>query len=71
MEVVLHQDNAMCHKSMKTMKKLHELGFELLSHAPCSPGLALSDFFLFSDLKRMPDGKKFSANEEIVAETDS
>ena len=38
---------------MKTMVKLNELSFELLLHPPCSPDLALSDYWLFSDLKKM------------------
>ena len=70
-KVLFHQDNAPSHKSMKTMAKLHELGFELLLHPPYSPDLAPSDFFLFSDLKRMLAGKKFSANEEVIAETEA
>lgn len=56
---------------MKTMDKLHELGFELLPHPPYSPDLALSDFFLFSDLKKMLAGQKFSTNEEVIAETEA
>lgn len=70
-KVLFHQDNAPCHKSMKTMAKLHELGFELLPHPPYSPDLAPSDFFLFSDLKRMLAGKKFKADEEVIAETEA
>ncbi|KAM8703159.1 hypothetical protein ACLKA7_007868 [Drosophila subpalustris] len=70
-KVLFHQDNAPSHKSMKTMAKLHELGFELLPHPPYSPDLAPSDFFLFSDLKRMLAGKKFSADEEVIAETEA
>ncbi|GFT70950.1 putative DD34D transposase [Trichonephila clavipes] len=61
-KVLLHQDNAQCHKSMKSMTKLHELGFELLLHPPYTPDLAPSDFFLFSDLKRMLAGQKFRAD---------
>jgi [histone H3]-lysine36 N-dimethyltransferase SETMAR len=59
-----------CHKSIKTTAKLHELGYELLSHRPYSPDLALSDLFLFADLRRMLAGKKFSTNEEEIAETE-
>jgi [histone H3]-lysine36 N-dimethyltransferase SETMAR len=70
-KVLFHQDNAPCHKSMKTMAKLHELGFELLLHPPYSPDLAPSDFFLFSDLKRMLAGQKFCADEEVIAETEA
>ncbi|GFT60749.1 histone-lysine N-methyltransferase SETMAR [Nephila pilipes] len=70
-KVLLHQDNAPCHKSVKTMAKIHELGFELLPHPPYSPDLAPRDYFLFSDLKRMLAGKKFSSNEEVIAETEA
>ena len=31
-EVLFHQDNAPCHKSMKKMVKLNKLSFELLPH---------------------------------------
>ena len=58
-KVLFDQDNAPCHKSLRTMAKIHELGFELLPHPPYSPDLASSDFFLFSDLKRMLAGTKF------------
>ena len=50
--VLFHQDNAPCHKSMKTMVRLNELGFELLSHPPDSPDLAPSDYWLFDDLEK-------------------
>jgi [histone H3]-lysine36 N-dimethyltransferase SETMAR len=59
------------HKSVKTTAKLHELGYELLPYPPYSPDLAPSDFFLFADLKRMLAGKKFSTNEEVIAETEA
>ena len=32
---------------------------------------APSDFFLFSDLKRMFAGKKFKSNDEVIAETEA
>ena len=51
--------------------KLQELGFELLPHPPYSPDLAPSDFFLFSNLKRMLAGKKFFADEEVFEETEA
>jgi len=70
-KVLFHQDNAPCHKSMKTMAKLNELRFELLTHPPYSPDLAPSDFFLFSDLKRMLAGKKFKSNDEVISETEA
>ncbi|GFU63963.1 mariner Mos1 transposase [Trichonephila clavipes] len=70
-KVLFHQDNGPCHKSMKSMAKLHELDFELFPHPPYSPDLAPSDFFLFSDLKRMLSGQKFRADEEVIAETEA
>ncbi|KAF7266255.1 hypothetical protein GWI33_020292 [Rhynchophorus ferrugineus] len=47
-KVLLHQDNAPCHKSVKTMVKIHEFGFELLAHPPYFPDLAPSDYFRIS-----------------------
>ncbi|XP_047129544.1 histone-lysine N-methyltransferase SETMAR-like [Hydra vulgaris] len=55
------RQDATCHKSINTMLELNELGFELLPHPPYSPDLAPSDFFLFSDLKRMLASNKFKA----------
>ncbi|XP_025162257.1 histone-lysine N-methyltransferase SETMAR-like [Harpegnathos saltator] len=45
--------------------------YELLPHPPYSPDLAPSDFFLFADLKRMLAGKKFSTDEEVIAEAEA
>ena len=70
-KVLFHQDNALCHKSMKMITKLHELGFELLPHPPYSPDLAPSDYFLFTNLKRMLAGKKFNVVEEVIAKTEA
>jgi [histone H3]-lysine36 N-dimethyltransferase SETMAR len=69
--VLFHQDNALCHKSIKTTANLHELGYELLPHPPDSPDLATSDFFLFADLKRITAGKKFSTNEEVIFDNEA
>lgn len=70
-KILFHQDNAPCHKSMKTMAKLNELGFDLLPHPPYSPDLAPSDYWLFADLKKMLQGKRFGSNEEVIAETEA
>ena len=70
-KVLFHQDNAPCHKSMETMVKLNELSFELLPHPPHSPNLASSDYWLFSDLKKILQGKRFGSNEEVIAETEA
>ena len=57
--VLFHQVNALCHKSIATMVKLHELHFELFPYPHNSPDLAPSDYRLFADLKRMLQGKRF------------
>jgi [histone H3]-lysine36 N-dimethyltransferase SETMAR len=55
-KVLFHQANELCHKSIKTTAKLHELGYELLPHPPYCLDLASSDFFLFAVLKSMLAG---------------
>lgn len=53
-KVIFHQNNASCHKSLRTGAKLYELGFELLSHPSYSPDLSVSAYWPFADLKRQP-----------------
>jgi histone-lysine N-methyltransferase SETMAR len=48
------------------MAKIHELWFELLDHPPYSPDLALSDFFVFPQLKNALGGQRFLSNEEAI-----
>ena len=68
-KVLFHRDYAPCHKSMKTMIKMNELSFDLLPHPPYSPDLASSVYWLFADLKKMLQGKRFGSNKEVIAET--
>ena len=70
-KVLFHQDNALCHKSIAMMANLDELLFKLLLHPPYSPDLAPSDYWLFADLKRMLQGKRFGSNEEVILETEA
>src|SRR5436189_5963504 len=65
-KILFHQDNAPSHTSAVAMAKIHELRFELLDHAPYSPDLAPSDFFLFPQLKFALGGQRFSSNEEAI-----
>ena len=51
--VLLHQDNAPAHNSLVAMSAVHDCGFELIDHPPYSPDLALSDNFLFPNLKNI------------------
>lgn len=67
-KVLLHHDNA--HSSGVVAAKLHELRYESLPHPPYSPDLAPCDFFLFPNMKKWLAGKKFSSNEEVIAETE-
>ena len=53
------------------MAKPHEFHFKLLLHPPDSPDLALSDYWLLADLKRMLQVKKFGSNDEVISETES
>ena len=70
-KVLFYQDNAPCHKSIATMAKLYELHFKLLLHPPYYPDLAPSDYWVFVDLKRMLQGKRFGSNEEVILETEA
>lgn len=70
-KTLFHQDNAPIHKSMKTMAKLHDLHYQLLPHPPYSPDLAPSDYYLFANLKKMLQGKKFMSDDEVIAETEA
>ena len=69
--VLFHQDNALGHKSIAMMAKLHELHFELCLHPPYSPDLAISDYWLFADLKRMFQRKRLGSNEKVILETEA
>jgi hypothetical protein len=40
-KVLFYQNNALCHKPIKTTAKLHELGYKLLPHSLYSPDLTL------------------------------
>ena len=70
-KMLFHQDNAPCHKLIATMAKLHEFHFKLLPHLPYSPYLAPTDCWLFADLKRMLQGKRFGFTEEKISETEA
>ena len=57
-KVLFHQDNALCHKSIASTAKLHELHFELLPHPPYSPDLAPSNYWLFCRSQKNAPGKE-------------
>jgi histone-lysine N-methyltransferase SETMAR len=49
------------------MRKLRDLGYELLEHPPYFSDLAPSDFCLFPKLKLFLGGQRFSSNQEAIA----
>ena len=67
---VFHQDNAPCHKSISAMAKPHEQHIELLPQSSYSTDPAPSDNWLFANLKRILEGKRFGSNEEVISETE-
>ena len=44
---------------------------ELLPNLPYSRDLAPNDYWLFADLKKVLQGKRFGSNEEVIAETEA
>ena len=70
-KVLFHQDNAPCHKSMKTIVKFNELSFKLLPYPRYYPDLDPSDYWLFANLKKNFQGKRFGSSEEVIAETEA
>jgi hypothetical protein len=64
-KVLLHQDYALCHKSIKTKAKLHELGYELLPHPMTFFCLQTSKECLLERVLGI------STNEEVITETEA
>ena len=62
-KVLFHQGNAPCHKLITMMIKLDELHFELLPHPH-----PILQIWLFADVRRMLQGKRFGSNEEVISE---
>jgi len=60
-------DNAPAHRAHATRKKLAYLGFQYLDHPPYSPDPALSDYHLFSGLKKQLKGRHISSDVEVIA----
>ena len=53
------------------MVKLNELSFELLPYLPYLPDLDPRVYYLFEDLKKMLQGKRFYSNEEAITKTNA
>jgi histone-lysine N-methyltransferase SETMAR len=61
----LHE-NARPYTANQTVKTVNELGFELVEHPPCSPGLAPRDFHMFGPMKTFLKGRSFLSDEEAI-----
>lgn len=69
--ILLHQNNPPVHKSMETIPKSIKMRFELLPHPQYSPDLAPSDYYLFENLKKWIQGKRFESNIDVQNEIDA
>ena len=68
--VLFHQDDVPCHKSIAMMVKLHELHFKLILYPPYSPDLTPATTGCLQTSK-MLQGKIFGSNEEVISETET
>ncbi|PNF14554.1 hypothetical protein B7P43_G14959 [Cryptotermes secundus] len=65
--VLFHQDNAPAHWAYATQQFLRENNLEVVSHAPYSPDLAPSDFWLFPTMKDTLRGRTFTSHAAIAS----
>lgn len=63
--VILQQDNARPHTSVKTQEKIKELELELLPHPAYSPDLAPSDYHLFRSMAHFLRGRCYENEAEV------
>jgi len=64
---ILHHDNAPAHRAVTTNEFLAKHNLSSLPHPPYSPDLAPCDFFLFPQLKKTMQGRRFDYIEKIDA----
>ena len=65
--VLLHQDNALAHKSLVAMSAVHSCGFELIDHTPYSPDMASSNYFLLPNSKKHLVGKRYESDDDVIS----
>lgn len=63
--VIFLDDNAKPHRSKQTRKKIKDLGWQPLDHAPYSPDMAPSDFYLFRSLQHWLKDKNFGNIDDM------
>ena len=65
--ILLQQDNTRVHTCKIAINAVKRNGYELIPQPAYSSDLALSDYFLFPNLKKNIRGRHFRSNEEVVA----
>ena len=63
--IVFQHDNPKLHASLTTREKLLELGWDVLSHPPNSPDLAISNVYLFHSMQACLDDKVFNVVGDV------
>ncbi|KAA6355875.1 MAG: putative mariner transposase [Streblomastix strix] len=66
----IHFDNAAIHRANYTQNFISKGIFKPMKHPPYSPDLAPSDFYLFSNLKKLLKGCDFKTEEEVHAKVE-
>ena len=61
----IHHDNAPAHRSVRVRNFLTQTNTHVVQHAPYSPDLTPSDFFLFNWLKKHMCGERFPSLEAL------
>lgn len=64
--VLFHQDNAPAHRATVTQQFLRDNNFQVIPHAPYSPDLAPSDFWLFPTMKDTLRGHIFHNADAMI-----
>ena len=64
-KVRLLHDNAIQHIVLSTKNKLKELAWEVLSHLPYSPDLALSNYHLFRSLHHFFKDRQYQNRDDV------
>jgi len=64
--VLFHHENAPPHRAARVHQFFHDNNFEVVPHAPYSPELAPSDFWLFPTLKYTLRGRTFSSRSALA-----
>jgi histone-lysine N-methyltransferase SETMAR len=64
-DVLLHQDNARPHTSLRTREAVAKIGWAALPHPAQSPDVAPSDYRLFDSIKNPLRGRHFAGDNEL------